>query len=296
MKQKIRDAFDTVTCEEALKDRTRASVIREMRQKQQTSRRPEHRFTPLRLKWAVSAACLVLLMGSGLGGYRLYYTEAATISIDVNPSIELDINRWGRVVDEVPYGTDGETVLREVSLRHLEYEEAMERLIRSETMQSYLKDDAVIAVTLESKTGNEQLLQSLQSCVDTTLQQCHSSARAEYVSVDGHMCNEAHSHGMSVGKYYAIQELLSVDPKATLEEFKDKSMKEIKGHTEHCEHRREQTGADERREQTGADERTGIKGRADVASDSVSGNGCQQDRKDGHHGRHHRGNELSNTP
>ena len=41
----------------------------------------------------------------------------------MNPSIELGINRWGRVIEEVPYGRDGETVLREVSLRHLEYEE-----------------------------------------------------------------------------------------------------------------------------------------------------------------------------
>ena len=42
---------------------------------------------------------------------------------------------------------------------------------------------------------------------------------------------------MSLGKYYAIQELLTADPQATLDEFKDKSMKEIKVHTEHCEHR-----------------------------------------------------------
>ena len=34
-----------------------------------------------------------------------------------------------------------------------------------------------------------------------------------------------------------IQELLTADPQATLDEFKDKSMKEIKVHTEHCEHR-----------------------------------------------------------
>lgn len=53
------------------------------------------------------------------------------------------------------------------------------------------------------------------------------------------MCEEAHEHGMSLGKYYAIQELLTADPQATLDEFKDKSMKEIKVHTEHCEHRQQ---------------------------------------------------------
>ena len=94
------------------------------------------------------------------------------------------------------------------------------------------------------------MLSDLQACVDTALKQCHGSVTAEYASVDSHMCDEAHEHGMSLGKYYAIQELLTVDPQATLDEFKDKSMKEIKGHTEHCQHR-EQAGV---QEQTGGRE------------------------------------------
>ncbi|MFR2693227.1 MAG: hypothetical protein ACLTBV_22580 [Enterocloster bolteae] len=80
------------------------------------------------------------------------------------------------------------------------------------------------------------MFSSLQECVNTALMQCHG-VKAEYASVDSHMCEEAHEHGMSLGKYHAIQELLTADPQATLDEFKDKSMKEIKVHTEHCEHR-----------------------------------------------------------
>ena len=238
MKQEIRKAFDAVRCEDGLKERTRDRVIRRMGQKQP---KPALR----RMRLAVSLACLLVFAGSGFGGYQLYYAEAATISIDVNPSIELGINRWGRVVEEVPYGRDGEMVLRQVSLRHLEYEEALNRLLGSEVMQDYLKKDALLSITLENRGGDGILLENLQSCVDTTLKQCHSQARTEYVSVDGHMCREAHSLGMSVGKYHAIQELLTADPQATLDEFKDKSMKEIKGHTEHCGHKAQETGEKE---------------------------------------------------
>ena len=134
MKQDIRKAFDTVRCQDGLKERTRSHVLGRMRQRQ--PKPAMHR-----MKLIVSLACLLVFAGSGFGGYQLYYAEAATISIDVNPSIELGINRWGRVIEEVPYGRDGETVLREVSLRHLEYEEALERLIGSEAMQDYLKKD-----------------------------------------------------------------------------------------------------------------------------------------------------------
>jgi len=227
--QDIREAFDKITCDEQMKARTRAYVCERMNR--------GRRLIPSRMKWAVSLACLLIFVTSGFGGYRLYYTEAATISIDVNPSIELGINRWGKVVEEVTYGKESETVLSSVSLKHLEYEEALERLLSSEAMKKYLKKDALVSITLEDGNSNQQLLTNLQECVDKTLEQCHNGVKAEYASVDQHMCKEAHNHGMSVGKYNAIQELLTVDPQATVEEFKDKSMKEIKGHMEHCEHK-----------------------------------------------------------
>lgn len=230
MKQSIHYAFDTVSCDEVLKGRTCEYVIKHMHR----SRKP----APRRMKWAVSLACLLLFATSGLGGYSLYYTEAAVISIDVNPSIELDINRWGKVVDQTTYGEESETVLQSLSLKHLEYEEALALLLASDAMQQYLKKDALVSITLETKDGDPQMFSSLQECVNTALMQCHG-VKAEYASVDSHMCEEAHEHGMSLGKYYAIQELLTADPQATLDEFKDKSMKEIKVHTEHCEHRQQ---------------------------------------------------------
>lgn len=297
VKQNIRNAFDAIHCDGELKERTRAAVVGKMRRRQQKKTHRKHRFTSPGIKWVITAACLMLLVGSGFGGYRLYYTEAATISIDVNPSIELDINRFGRVVDEVPYGTDGETVLREVSLKHLEYGEAMERLLGSEAMRSYLQDNAVVSVTLENRNGNGQLLEDLQDYVDTALEQCHGNVTAEYASVDGHMCSEAHSHGMSVGKYYAIQELLDVDPRATLEEFRDKSMKEIKGHTEHCEHRMEQN--EERRDgqlkpdsgsfDSGAASDSGSSDSGAASDSGSSEEGCSPDSRGKNHNKHHSG-------
>lgn len=232
MNQAIQNAFDAITCEEALKKRTYRYVAEKMNR--------SRRLIPWSgVKGLVCLACLVLAVGSGFGGYGLYYTEAATISIDVNPSIELGINRWGKVVGEAAYGEDSEAALSAVSLRHLEYEEALERLLRSDAMQEYLKGDALVSVTLEDRAASGRLLPGIKNCVDRTLEQC-GGARAEYASVDGHghMCREAHRHGMSLGKYYAIQELLAVDPQATVDDFKDKSMKEIRGHMEHCRHER----------------------------------------------------------
>lgn len=234
---KIHDAFGSVTCNPGLRERTTSYVLTEMLRRRK-------RFPSYKMKLAVSLACMTLFVVSGFGGYQLYYTEAATISIDVNPSIELGINRWGKVIDETTYGRTSEEVLSTVSLKHLEYEDALERLLASEAMKKYLNKGSLVSITLETRVDDGQFMSNLQTCVDNTLRQCHSGVRAEYASVDGHMCQEAHSQGMSVGKYNAIKELIAADPQATVDEFKDKSMKEIKGHMEHCGHRIESGDAD----------------------------------------------------
>lgn len=110
----------------------------------------ERKPVPRRMKWAVSLACLLLFAISGLGGHSLYYTKAAVISIDVNPGIELDINRWGKAVGQTTYGEESETVLQTLSLKHLEYEEALALLLGSDAMQQYLKKDALGTIHLSS--------------------------------------------------------------------------------------------------------------------------------------------------
>lgn len=271
MKQMIHDAFDTVNCNSELKKQTFAHVTGHMR------RRRKHALG--KMKWAVSMACLLIFAVGGLGGYGMYYTEAAVISIDVNPSIELDLNRWGKVVDQTTYGLEGEKVLEALSLKHMKYDEAMALLLGSDEMQKYLKRDSLVSITLVTKNDDPTLLPDLQDCVDTALKQCHGSIKAEYASVNSHLCEEAHEQGLSLGKYYAIQELLTVDPQATLDEFKSKSMKEIKGHTEHCQH--------ESQAKTQEKTKDGSKGKSsqpDERSDNQT-----KDHNAGHHGtRHHK--------
>lgn len=259
MEHEIRNAFDKILCSNKLKTDTYSSVVNRLRDKK--------RYFSVKMKWVAAAVCFAVFAGSGFGGYQLYYTEAATISIDINPSIELGINRWGRVIEETTYGEDSEKILSMVDLKHMEYQKAMEQLLSSAAMSQYLGGGSLISITLESGDKEEQLFKDLQDCVDKTLEKCHDGVKAEYASVDKHLCRAAHEQGMSVGKYNAIQEILAVDPRATVEEFQDKSMKEIKGHMKYCEH-----GLSEQTDQ--------------YPEERQSGGGCS-DMNDGYgHGHH----------
>ena len=57
---------------------------------------------------AAIAACLCFVVTGG--GYHYYYAQAALISVDVNPSIELTVNRLDRVTSSSALNEDGEAL------------------------------------------------------------------------------------------------------------------------------------------------------------------------------------------
>ncbi len=87
MDERIYQAFDAVQADEALKAKTLAAVTERLQ-----VRRPH----PV-CRWAAVAACVMVL--AGFGGYRVYATPTATVRIDLPQAVELEVNRFGRVVE-----------------------------------------------------------------------------------------------------------------------------------------------------------------------------------------------------
>ena len=68
--------------------------------------------TARRSAWQYIAAAVCLFFLACAGGYFVYSRPVSYISIDVNPSIELGINCFGRVVSAAAYNEDGEEILK----------------------------------------------------------------------------------------------------------------------------------------------------------------------------------------
>ena len=84
----IKEAFDKISAEDELKARTRAFLAKK------TNNYTEYR-VPNVQRLAAAAACFLCLLA---GSYWLYFVPTAEISIDINPSIELGINRFDQVI------------------------------------------------------------------------------------------------------------------------------------------------------------------------------------------------------
>ncbi len=216
MSHPIHDAFDSIHAEEALKN----SAKRMIRNQKNTS----HHRSPLPVLKYSLAFLFFLIFSISIGGYLFYTTPIAAISIDMNPSIELEINSMGRVVSTKTYQTELEEELQSLSLKNLPYQEAVERLFSSEELTSYLTEDSLVSITVVCKNSqkNQEIQQTVSNCVGNHAGEvtCQSATKEEQQA--------ALDAGISFGKYRAFLELQALDPSVTIEQIKNLSMREIR--------------------------------------------------------------------
>ena len=215
MENKIRSALDQITAEEELRTRTARSVTAALGQR--AARRT------VTLRYAASAAvCLLMLLF--LGGYSVYRTPVAAISVDINPSLELSVNRFDRVIDARAFNEEGETVLSAVRLTNKNYSDALEELLRCDAIDSYLAGDAEISITVlgSSETHSQEMLSRISDCTSVKTQNvhCHSGQREDAAA--------AREAGLSLGKYEAYLILHELDESVTVQDVRVLSMREIR--------------------------------------------------------------------
>lgn len=213
MNSKIKAAFDEVHAEDALKQRTKRYLAAQTR----SARRPGGFYSG-----RLVAACLVLAL-FGFGGWRFYVTPVSAISVDVNPSVELNVNRFDRVVSVDGYNEDGTALATAVELTNLEYSDAIEVLLSSDAMSSYLESDAQVSITVVGRSDeeSEKMRARIAACDYAAAPNvaCQSGNRKEVAA--------AHEAGLSFGKYRAFLNLQALAPEVSVEDVRGLTIRQI---------------------------------------------------------------------
>ena len=215
MDSRIKEAFDAVHAEEALKESTMAFV----EQRRNGSRARQGWWAGQRLALAACALLLVL----GIGGWRLYFTPTASISIEVNPWIELGVNRFDRVVSVEGRNDDGTALAQTLDLRFMDCSQAIQTVLESESISTLLAEDQVMAIGVIG--SDETQCGRLLSQVETT---AADAPNTYCYCADGQEAAAAREVGLSCGKYRAYLALLELDPTVTPEEVRGMSMAELR--------------------------------------------------------------------
>ena len=216
MHNKIQAAFDEIHADEDLKAQTRAYLAREAQGRRRRSLSSRMRLVP-------ALACCLLVLLAGWGGYHTYFTPSAIISIDVNPSLELGVNRFDKVVSVDGYNEDGAALADAVDVKYMDYAQALTLILDSDAFAPYTAEDAAVSIAVfgSDEQKSSEMLSQVQAC---TAGYRNTHCYADNMEV----ATAAHAAGLSCGKYRAYLELHELDPSVTLGDIQGMTMREIR--------------------------------------------------------------------
>ena len=217
MRDELKTTLDKVTADEALRQSTRAFLARQTGDYGAAKVRPR---TMRRM--AAAFACLALVITGGTG-YWAYFSPTCAISVDINPSVELAVNRFDKVISVEGIGADGEALAETLNVRFSSYADALDSLLENPMVEEYLAGDEVlsIAVAGDNAAQADAILAQAQTCTAGTKNvYCHAASTEEI--------EQAHEAGLSFGKYQAFLQLQALDPNVTAEDVQGLTMREIR--------------------------------------------------------------------
>ena len=185
-------------------------------------------------KWIIgasAAAVIALAAGIGFAGNQ-YFSVATVIGIDVNPSIELRVNKNDTVVKALALNSDAEIILDEMKLKGVDCDVAVNALIGSMLRHGYideLKNSILISVDNPDAQKSAELEERLINEINSILSgsSVEPAVMAQSVSDDASIKSLAEQYGISVGKATLIQKICNADPTKTFESLAGLSVNDL---------------------------------------------------------------------
>lgn len=173
-----------------------------------------------------AAASLFLLMTGGGVWYYQYENRQidSVIGIDVNPSVELSINRRERVLKTEALNEDGNQILSDMDLKGVDLNVAVNAVVGSMVTHGYLDDlDNAILVTVsnDSITRASALRSSVVGNIEKTLEENQVQAVVyDQQAVENDEIEElAKQYKISYGKAYFLKELIESNPDLAMKDM-----------------------------------------------------------------------------
>ena len=189
-------------------------------------------------RWtSLIAACLaVMLLGGGLF-YQQVNAVASVVSLDVNPSIELKVNRSEKVLVCTPLNEDAKAILADMGsgadLKGAKLDVAVNAIVGSLVRNGYLDSiSSAIMISVEDKDAAraEKLQRELTSAVDDVLQtsEAKASVLTQTLTQDAGREQQARENSISTGKAALVNRVLALNATLKFDALAKLSVEELK--------------------------------------------------------------------
>ena len=213
-------------------------VLSRCEERKGTERLMTEKKTAMRRWTTLVAACLALML---LGGGGLFYQQAnavaSVVSLDVNPSIELRVNRDEKVLSCTPLNEDAQEILEDMGggadLKGAKLDVAVNAIVGSLVRKGYLSEiSSAIMISVEDKDSAraKKLQQELTSAVDGVLRTNESKAAVltQTVTQDAELERQARENSISTGKAALVNRILALNSSLRFDALAKLSVGELK--------------------------------------------------------------------
>ena len=190
------------------------------------SKRPLRRY----MRWtALAAACFAIVF---ISWFQLFHMTDATVYLDVNPSVSIDVNRMGRVLDTAADNEDGRILLDQMNLKNADIDAAMNALLSSMVRHGYLSR-AQNTLLLSVSGRNEKRTEALRQRISADAEQALSTLLGQGIILEQNVdpddaVEEISEHyGITPGKAALILKLLKDQPSWDLKELAGMPMTDL---------------------------------------------------------------------
>lgn len=121
--------------------------------------------------WGISLLAMFLMTGCGSGQNAQKYTSLVTL--DINPSIQIQLDDDHKVVDAIAVNDDAKKVLQDMDLKQADANVALNALLGSLVKNGYLnanQNTVLLSVENDDETKRTALEEELSQYIYTTLQ------------------------------------------------------------------------------------------------------------------------------
>jgi len=185
-----------------------------------------------RMAWRMIpiAAALLLVMTATLTGVGMYRAEYETVYIDINPSVELSVNRFERVIDVTYLNTDAEDCFEALALTNKGVEKSIDLIIDALDEDGYLKaqNTLYIGVSGKGEAQAEKLLEKVSARANQAQTEKGHTVEIRSASITDEERQAAKDMGISPNKYQLIEEIVSDNPSFDPSDLRDMKMRDLR--------------------------------------------------------------------
>lgn len=211
MDEQLKNALDAIHTPERLKRFTKAAL----RKKTFDYGRNVLQLRTRRRRLAAGLLSLALTVSAA----GVWFVPSASISVDINPSIELQVNALDRVIALEGRNSDGIALVKDIDVTGMTYDDAMQRILLSRGMEPYLAEGSQITITVAGGSTDAHA----EKMLSRVLCRAYNIADRDnvlYCQVDWETVKAANAVNLCIPRYLAWQNLLKNDPTLTPEDVR----------------------------------------------------------------------------